>query len=537
MPQVLKPAPKRGNSPRLLALRLLQDIEALFDRAFGPDGNPWHHLGALCYFFFWIITVTGVYLFALFDTSVSGAYRSVEAITAQWYFGGVIRSLHRYASDAFAVTITLHLVREFLYGRFVNFRWFSWVSGVPLLWLAFASGINGYWLVWDQRAQFIAVGTAEFLDWLPVFGGAMVRNFLTPESVSDRFFSLLVFLHIGLPLLLLAGMWIHIQRISRPKTKPPRALGWGAFGMLLVLSLWLPAVSLPPANMALTPTVLPLDWFYLAIYALLYAGSPGRLWALLGGGTLMLLLLPLALRKKHAPVALVNLSNCNGCGRCFDDCPYSAVIMQARSDGANHAQEAAVDPDLCAACGICAGACPSSSPFRSITDLVTGIDMPQQPIGVLRAELEAALQKLTGKTRIVVFGCDYAADVGSLAAPDVAAFSLICIGQLPPSFIEYAVRNGADGVFLSGCHEDDCEFRLGSLWTRQRLSGEREPHLRRNNIPAGRLRMMNFAGRELASLAQALDAFRGELEQLAVEPAGQALDATMKRAVAEDAHG
>lgn len=533
MQQMKKSAPQPIRSPCLPALRLLQATEALFERAFGSS-NPWHNLGALSYFFFWIIAVTGIYLFILFDTSVLGAHRSVEAITAQWYFGGVIRSLHRYASDAFAVTIMLHLMREFLSGRYANFRWFSWVSGVPLLWLAFASGINGYWLVWDELAQFIAVGTAEFLDWLPVFGGTMVRNFLTQDSISDRFFSLLVFLHIGLPLLLLAGMWIHIQRISRPKTKPPRALAWGAFGMLLAVSLWMPAVSQPPANMAHVSTELPLDWFYLGIYPLLYAWSPAQLWALLGGATLVLLLIPLALRKKPAPIAVVDLSHCNGCGRCFDDCPYSAVTMQPRSDGANQPREAVVNPALCASCGICAGACPSSTPFRSMKELVTGIDMPQQPIGALRAELKTALQKLSGKTKIVVFGCDCAADVGSLAAPDVAVFSLICIGQLAPSFIEYTIRNGADGVFLTGCHEDDCEFRLGSKWTRQRLSGEREPHLRLDKIPVGRVRMMGAASRELASLAPALDAFRSELEQLVVEPVDQAAD---EPDIAEDAHG
>lgn len=514
MQQIIKSASPPPASPCPPALRLLQATEALFDRAFGSINNPWHNLGGLSYFFFWIIAVTGLYLYVVFDTSVLGTYASVEAITAQWYFGGVIRSLHRYASDAFVVTITLHLVREFLTGRYAGFRWFSWVSGVPLLWLAFASGIGGYWLVWDQLAQFIAVGTAEWFDWLPAFGGAMVRNFLTPDSISDRFFSLLVFLHIGLPLLLLAGMWIHIQRISRPKTKPPRALGWGTLGMLLVLSLWLPAVSLPPANMAVTPLELPLDWFYLAIYPLLYAGSPGLLWALLGGTTLALLLVPLALRKPREPVAEVSLSNCNGCSRCFEDCPYSAVVMQPRSDAANSGRIAVVNPELCAACGICAGACPSSTPFRSAKELVTGIDMPQQPIGALRDELETALKRLTGKTRIVVFGCNSAASIESLAAPDVAVFSLICIGQLPPSFVEYAVRNGAEGVVVTGCHDGDCEFRLGSLLTQQRLAGEREPYLRRNKISVGRVRYVSASGRELAVLAREIEVFRKELERL-----------------------
>ncbi|HJV84276.1 MAG TPA: hydrogenase iron-sulfur subunit [Noviherbaspirillum sp.] len=506
-------------SPFPAALRALRSVERLFDRAFGTTHNPWHNLGALSYFFYWIIAATGMYLYIVFDTGVLDAFRSVEAITRQWYFGGVIRSLHRYASDAFVVTMTAHLLREFLHGHFANFRWFSWVSGVPLLWLVIICGINGYWLVWDQLAQFIAVGTAELLDWLPVFGGAMVRNFLTPETISDRFFSLLVFMHIGLPLLLLAGMWIHIQRISRARSKPPRALGWGTMIALLVLSLVEPAISAAPANMMTAPAELSLDWFYLTVYPLLYAWTPGQVWALLGGGTVLLFLVPAVFRRKRAQVAVVDLPNCNGCGRCVSDCPYSAVTMQPRTDGARFAMEAVVNSDLCASCGICAGACPSSTPFRSIGHLVTGIDMPQRSVQALRTELETALRSLDGdKTKVLVFGCDCAAQVSGLAREGVAAVSLLCTGQLPPSFIEFALRNGADGVLLTGCHEGACEFRLGPAWARQRVEGEREPHLRRNNFDMRRVRMSPASVVETHRLSREIDAFREELQHMGTQP-------------------
>lgn len=505
------PAPKRS-----LALRALQAVERPFDRAFGSRDNPWNNLGALSYFFFWIVAATGLYLYIVFDTSVLGVYASVQAITAQWYFGGVIRSLHRYASDAMAVTMTLHLLREFLKGRYAGFRWFSWVSGVPLIWLLFASGINGYWLVWDRLAQFVAIGTAELLDWLPVFGGAMVRNFLTPDSISDRFFSLLVFLHIGLPLLLLAGMWIHIQRISRANINPSRRLGWAVFAMMLVLSLVKPAVSMAPADIAQTVPTLPLDWFYLAVYPLMYAWSPAAVWALLGGVTVLLFAVPLLVRRKRAPVAVVNLSNCNGCGRCVNDCPYSAVTMRPRSDGAPHAFEAVVNPDLCASCGICAGACPSSTPFRSIKELVTGIDMPQHPVDTLRSGMETALKRLAARpaaSRVVVFGCSCAAPAAPLAGEDVEVVGLICSGQLPPSFVEYALRNGADGVVVSGCADGDCEFRLGQRWTTERLAAKREPHLRRGNVDVARLHVVEAGAADAGRLKSELAAFRARLAQ------------------------
>ena len=79
------------------------------------------------------------------------------------------------------------------------------VSGVILLWLVYVSGINGYMLPWDGTAQFVTVATAEWLDWLPVFNGALIRNFITPDAINDRLFSLLSFLHIGIPLAL--GSW------------------------------------------------------------------------------------------------------------------------------------------------------------------------------------------------------------------------------------------------------------------------------------------------------------------------------------------
>ena len=62
-----------------------------------------------------------------------------------------MRSFHRYASDAMVLAMVLHLVRHFAFDQYRSFRWFSWVSGVILLWLVYISGINGYMLPWDAH--------------------------------------------------------------------------------------------------------------------------------------------------------------------------------------------------------------------------------------------------------------------------------------------------------------------------------------------------------------------------------------------------
>ena len=207
------------------ALRFaFERLESLLDHAFPPAWNPLYHLGALGFFSYWILAVSGIYLYVFFDTGVAAAYGSVEQLThQQWYAGGVMRSLHRYASDALVVVMVVHLCREFSLDRYRGPRWFTWVTGVPILLLVIAAGITGYWLVWDKLAQYVAIATTEWLDQLPIFGQSIARNFLSPDSLDDRFFTLLVFMHIVLPLLLLLVLWIHLQRVSRPQINPRAA--------------------------------------------------------------------------------------------------------------------------------------------------------------------------------------------------------------------------------------------------------------------------------------------------------------------------
>jgi len=241
-----------------------------------------------------VVGASGLYLFAFFDTSVDGAYRSVRALTEdQWFAGGVMRSVHRYASDAMVAAMAVHALRYFAFDRLRGFRWFSWVTGVALIWLVYVAGANGYMLPWDRLAQFVTQASFEWLDGLPGFGGALIRNFIRPESVSNRLFSLLVFIHIGVPLVALLVMWIHVQRVPKAQTQPPRPIALAVLAMLLALALLQPVASQGgAANLAQAPTTLELDWFLLALYPLVYAWPLAAVWALVGLGTLALLALP-----------------------------------------------------------------------------------------------------------------------------------------------------------------------------------------------------------------------------------------------------
>jgi ferredoxin/coenzyme F420-reducing hydrogenase delta subunit len=453
-----------------------------FDAAFGASGNPFKQLGALAFGLLWLLALSGVILYAVLDTSAAGAYASIEALSRDRFsIGSALRGLHRYGADAFVLVLLLHLAREWALRHERGFRRYAWITGVVLLPLAWAGAIGGFWLHWDRLGQFSAQATAEWLDALPFLASPLARNFLD-GAVSDRLFSLFVFVHLGLPLLLVFAAWAHVQRLSRPAMFPRAGLAAGTTLALLLLAFVLPVRGQGAAELATAPQQLQLDWLLLFLHPLVEATSAQVTWALLAAVLGGLLVLPLLSPRFTAPAAVVDPAHCSGCGRCVADCPYEAITLVPHPLRRAGVQLARVTPALCASCGICAGACPSSTPFRKRERLATGIDLPQAPVDALRQRLQDGL---AAGPRRVVFGCEHGA--GLPRETGVLALVMPCVAQLPPAFVEYAIRQGATDVLVAGCREGGCEFRLGPQWMRERLQGEREPHLR-EGVPAQRWR-------------------------------------------------
>jgi len=503
---------------------LFARAEAVFDWSFGQRNNPFSNLGSLGWFFFWIVAASGIYLYLFFDTGITDAYASVEYITHdQWYAAGVMRSLHRYASDALVIVVFLHILREFSLDRLRGKRFFAWITGVPLLWFIYMCGITGYWLVWDTLAQYIAIATSEWLDTLPFFGEPIANNFLNGTTLGSRFFTLMVFMHIFAPLFMLFLMWLHIQRHARARVNPPRELAIGTTITLLVLSLVYPAVSQGPANLDLVPSNVNLDWYYLAVYPLLDVIPGGQLWLILVGGSIVLSFMPWIPPAKPVPAAVVSLDNCNGCARCFDDCPFSAITMAPRSDGNAYATEAVVNVDNCVSCGICVGSCPTATPFRRATAIVPGIELPDHPIAELREHTLQVSAGFDDVPRVLVYSCDHA-DVADLGNANTNVITMPCVSMLPPSFIDFVLSRGlADGVVLAGCADGDCYYRLGDEWTRQRVAGERDPYLRKR-VDQTRLKLNWLPSGSKKRRKRALAEFAATLEKLPAKTSSRRAD-------------
>ncbi len=71
---------------------------------------------------------------------------------------------------------------------------------------------------------------------------------------------------------------------------------------------------------------------------------------------------------------------------------------------------------------------------------------------------------------IIAFVCNWctytASDLAGTArmtcAPNVRVIRLMCSGRLDPQFVLTALRQGADGVLIGGCHPGDCHYQEGN---------------------------------------------------------------------------
>jgi len=80
--------------------------------------------------------------------------------------------------------------------------------------------------------------------------------------------------------------------------------------------------------------------------------------------------------------------------------------------------------------------------------------------------------------RIVAFLCNWCTYAGADLAgtsrlqypPNVRIIRLMCSGALDPMYVVKALLEGADGVFIGGCHPGDCHYQNGNYKARRRVA-------------------------------------------------------------------
>ncbi|MFA6108674.1 MAG: hydrogenase iron-sulfur subunit [Candidatus Latescibacterota bacterium] len=77
---------------------------------------------------------------------------------------------------------------------------------------------------------------------------------------------------------------------------------------------------------------------------------------------------------------------------------------------------------------------------------------------------------MSHEPRIVAFLCNWCSYTGADLAgtsrleysPNVRIIRVMCSGRIDPTFVLKALREGADGVLICGCHPGDCHYSEGN---------------------------------------------------------------------------
>lgn len=495
--------------PQPLALarlwRALAPLGRPWMRLFGHRLNPWWQSGTLVVLSLVLLTASGVILFLFY--SVADPYGTTARINAAWW-GAWLRSLHRYTADLAIAAGLLHGLRMGLQGRYHGARAVAWVSGLALMATLWLCGWTGFIMAWDQAGLITARALATTIDVLPILTEPMSRLFVSTAPPARSFFFMNLFIHVALPLAMLGLLWLHTSRLARPTLLPPRALCYGTVAAVAGLAVVVPVPLLPPADPLILGGRWPVDLWYLPWLA---APAAWPAWALaLGSVALAAVLVTLPWwgrpRRTPLPPSWVNEDVCTGCTTCYEDCPYNAIAMVARSKPDPRKSElvARVDPARCVSCGICAGSC---------------APMSVGPPGRTGREQLLALERLLALPpklpRVLVFACMYSggttAAVAAVAGVEVVPLG--CAATLHSNTIEAALRQGVAGVAVVTCPSRDAIHREGPKWLVERLFHGREADLK-PRVDRRRVLLVPFAASEGREAAAAVSAFVQTLKEL-----------------------
>ncbi len=397
------------NLTKNLTVSLEKGINALTTQ----EHNPLYFHGAMPLYTFWFLIFSGILLWMYYIPTLERAWSSVNYITSLPVFlkdaagnfildkhsgaplvdgvnaatgipyGAVIRGIHRWGAAAMMITTLLHMFRVYFTDRHRAWRWLPWVSGVLLLMFLIFVGITGYLLVWDARAYWLVVKTADFLRAVPLIGTWMAEFFIGGNGITDYTLTRFFFFHIGGAASLFVLIWLHFIRLHEPVVTPSRATNFLTLGFILVAAGVIPAINVTqglidahpvlasqqmyiasdaPARIAANAgevlTVVRYDAWYMFPYYLIEKMGIGGAWAVLGISTLLLMVAPFYPKDRRDNLAQVVEAKCTGCTFCSLDCPFEAITMQERKPGSKFKLIAVVQDARCSECGICVGACP-----------------------------------------------------------------------------------------------------------------------------------------------------------------------------------
>nr|YP_009353195.1 cytochrome b [Hierodula patellifera]AOY36175.1 cytochrome b [Hierodula patellifera] len=265
---------------------------ALVDLPTPSNISSWWNFGSLLGLCLGIQIMTGLFLAMHYSTHIDLAFSSVAHICRDVNYGWLLRTLHANGASMFFICIYLHIGRGMYYGSYKYY--FTWMTGVVILFLVMATAFMGYVLPWGQMSFWGATVITNLLSAIPYLGIDLVQwvwgGFAVDNATLNRFFTF----HFVLPFIVAAAVMIHLLFLHQTGSNNPLGLNSNIdkipfhpyftfkdtlgfiilFMLLSILSLKEPYIlgdpdNFTPANPLVTPVHIQPEWYFLFAYAIL----------------------------------------------------------------------------------------------------------------------------------------------------------------------------------------------------------------------------------------------------------------------------
>jgi len=145
--------------------------------------------------------------------------------------------------------------------------------------------------------------------------------------------------------------------------------------------------------------------------------------------------------------------------------------------------------------------------------------------------------------RILGFLCNWCCYAGADLAgvsriqypPNIRVVRVMCSGRIDPKFIFQGLSDGADGIFVGGCHPGDCHYMKGNYQAERNMKAAGKL-LERTGINHKRLRLEWVSAGEGSRFARVVSQFTEELKELGPLPRDERTQMALEaaREAAED---
>jgi len=114
-------------------------------------------------------------------------------------------------------------------------------------------------------------------------------------------------------------------------------------------------------------------------------------------------------------------------------------------------------------------------------------------------------------------GADLAGTSRMKYPPNIKSIRVMCSGRVDPVFILEALKKGADGVLVAGCHPGDCHYQSGNYKTNRRIKLLKKL-LGEMAVDPKRVRFEYVSASEGQKFARVVTEFVDELKKMGPNP-------------------